>query len=232
MSAAIAEQPSPKKKREPQFGSIPLSDPPRRLRKNQGASNILNSTTHLEHYQVPQVDNYRDPNKKKRPANGEPFQYVISKLLDKGNDASFRPYVDPKSRSVPKLSVWAGNVQPKVNNFLSTHSIDYDAAKLRAGSPRQVLHDRDTLRTAPTVPAELVQQRNEVVHRFRQVVTDQYGNATKMFAKCKKTKEDTVDREEFANLMLRLNLDHSFPVSDQQTLLDSLPQVWPHPVSC
>ena len=224
--SAVPEQSSPKKRREAKFGSIPLSDPPRRLRKNQGLSNILNSTTHLEHYQVPQVDmSYRDPNKKKRAANGEPFQYVISKLLDKGNDASFRPYADPKTRNVPKLSVWAAGIKPQVNNFVSTNTIDYDAAKLRAGSPRQVLHDQDTLRTAPTVPVEVVQQRNEVVNRFRQVVSDQYGNATQMFVKCKKTKEDTVDLEEFANLMLRLNLDHSFPPPDQQTLLASLPQV-------
>ena len=223
---AIAEQPSPKKKRESKFGSIPLSDPPRRYRKNQGVSNILNATTHLEHYQVPQVDlSYQDPNKRKRAANGEPFQYVISKLLDKGNDASFRPFLDPKSRSVPKLSVWTANIKPQVNNFVSTNTIDYDAAKLRAGSPRQVLHEIDTLRTSPIVPVPVQQQRNEVIHRFRQVVSDQYGNATKMFSKCKKTKEDTVDQEEFANLMLRLNMDHSFPPSDQQTLLDSLPQV-------
>ena len=208
-----------KKKIKKEKGFLPkpvLSEVPRRLRRPVGLSN-LSSTTYGDHFQKPKGDGYQDPTK--IPKDHGDFKYVINRLLD-GSDRSHRPLPNPNERNVQKMAVWANRDEPQ-SDFDTTHMVDYHGEKLKQGSPREVLSKKLQNSTYQIPPERLRQQTD----RLQKLVASHYGNTTKMFQACKKTKEDSVDEEELENLMLRLNLDKAFPPADQQLLLESLPRL-------
>lgn len=198
-----------------------LSEIPRRLRKKlHGVTNIYHSTYH-DHYEEPGKVGWTDPSKQMN--DHENFKYVINRILD-SSDNPVCPTVNVNARGVRRLSVWADRHVAK-NEYKTTHVVDYDSNQLDQGSPREVLSRREAAKSAPNAPSERLQQREEAVEKFRQVVISNYGNTTKLFKACKKTKDDTVNAEEFANLILRLNIDKMFPVADQELLFEALPQI-------
>jgi len=219
----MTTSPSKKKKEKDKgFGSTTLSVPPRRLRRPSGQTNF-NLTTTKDHFQALPGDGYKDPTKVMKVRQPGEFKYVVQRLLESGSEGALLP--DPKARTVRDMSVWRKQGEIR-RDFLTTTEVDFEPSKLEQGSPRTVMLRRDEMRHAAGQVSEARQgERDEALAAFRGIVATQYGNATKLFKAVKKTKEDTVDTEEFENLMLRLNLDGRFPKARQEALLEALPQI-------
>ena len=216
--------PAKKKKQAKGFGSTVLSNVPRRLRPPSGQTNFKLTTTH-DHYDGRAGDGYKDPTDVQKVRQPGTFKYVVQRLLESGSNGALLP--DPKARTVTDMSVWDKQGEIR-RDFSTTTEVDFEPSKLELGSPRTVMLRRDEMRhtaSSANVPAARLAERAEALHTFRDIVAAQYSNATKMFKAVKKTKEDTVDAEEFANLILRLNLDGRFPQASQEALLEALPQI-------
>ena len=174
-----------KKKIKKEKGFLPkpvLSEVPRRLRRPVGLSN-LSATTYGEHFQKPKADGYQDPTK--IPKDHGDFKYVINRLLD-GSDRTHRPHPNPHERTVRRLSVWAPRDEPQ-SEFDTTHMVDYHPEKLKQGSPREVMK-RKLQHMSHQIPPERLQKQQNAIEKLQKLVAAHYGNTTKMFQACKKTK--------------------------------------------
>ena len=175
-----------KKKIKKEKGFLPkpvLSEVPRRLRRPVGLSNLPSATTYGDHFQKPKGDGYQDPTK--IPKDHGDFKYVINRLLD-GSDRVHRPLPNPNERNVRRLAVWAQRDEPQ-SDFDSTHMVDYHEEKLKHGSPREVL-TRKLQNLSHHIPPERLQQQQGAIEKLQKLVASHYGNTTKMFQACKKTK--------------------------------------------